>query len=94
MAEASSRAVAPQAVARRPAPQRRPSAPAGSLRRARGGKVSFPAGFRWTRVALLVAAVVVGLPLAHAMFGEVTALLGGATLLGFLVGRWTAPNRG
>jgi hypothetical protein len=44
-------------------------------------------------VALLVAAVVVGLPLAHAMFGEVAALLGGATLLGFLVGRWTAPNR-
>ena len=94
MAEASPRATAPGAAARRsPAAQRRPSG-AGSPRRARGGPVSFPAAFRWARVALLVAAVVVGLPLAHAMFGEVVALLGGATVLGFLVGRWTAPNRG
>jgi hypothetical protein len=37
---------------------------------------------------------VVGLPLAHAVFGEVVALLGGAAVLGFLLGRWTAPNRG
>ncbi len=94
MAEASSRAAAPgAAAARRSAPQRRQSG-AGSPRRARGGPVPFPAGFRWARVALLVAAVVVGLPLAHAMFGEVAALLGGAVVLGFLVGRWTAPNHG
>ncbi|MBX6741638.1 MAG: hypothetical protein QJR07_10915 [Acetobacteraceae bacterium] len=55
-----------------------------------------PAGIgraRWLRVALLVAAVLVGLPLAHALFGEVIALLGGAMLLGFLIGRWTAPGR-
>jgi hypothetical protein len=41
-------------------------------------------------VALLVALVTLGLPLAHALFGEIVAMLGGAMLLGFLVGRWTA----
>jgi hypothetical protein len=45
---------------------------------------------RWWKVALLVAIVTLGLPLAHALFGEVVALLGLALLLGFLVGRWTA----
>ncbi len=91
MADAATRASA----ARRSAPQRRPSVAAASPRRARGGpRPPLPAGFRWARVALLVAAVVVGLPLAHAMFGEVAALLGGAVVLGFLVGRWTAPNHG
>jgi hypothetical protein len=44
-------------------------------------------------VALLVFLVMLGLPLAHAMFGEVVALLGGAVLFGFLLGRWTAPIR-
>lgn len=44
---------------------------------------------RWWKVALLVALVTIGLPLAHAMFGEVVALLGGAVLFGFLLGRWT-----
>ncbi len=46
----------------------------------------------WVNVALLVTLVLVGLPLAHAMFGEIVALLGGAVLLGFLLGRWTAPR--
>jgi hypothetical protein len=45
---------------------------------------------RWWKVALLVALVTIGLPLAHALFGEVVALLGGAVLFGFLLGRWTA----
>jgi len=45
---------------------------------------------RWGWVALLVALAVIGLPLAHAVLGEVAALLGGAALLGFLLGRWTA----
>lgn len=45
---------------------------------------------RWWKVALLVAIVTIGLPLAHALFGEVVALLGLAALIGFLVGRWTA----
>jgi hypothetical protein len=82
---------------RRGAPKRRPLAQAGGATRGSAGKrggasARFPAAFRWARVLLLVAAVVVGLPLAHAMFGEVVALLGGATLLGFLLGRWTAPG--
>jgi hypothetical protein len=45
---------------------------------------------RWWKVALLVALITLGLPLAHAMFGEIFALLGGAVLFGFLLGRWTA----
>jgi hypothetical protein len=45
---------------------------------------------RWWKVALLVALATLGLPLAHALFGEVVALLGLAMLLGFLLGRWTA----
>lgn len=48
---------------------------------------------RWWRVALLVTAVMLGLPLAHALFGEVGALLGAAVVFGFLLGRWTAPGR-
>lgn len=44
---------------------------------------------RWWKVGLLVALVMVGLPVAHAMFGEIAALLGGAVLFGFLLGRWT-----
>lgn len=45
---------------------------------------------RWWKVALLVALATIGLPFAHALFGEWTAMLGGALLLGFLLGRWTA----
>ncbi|MGG5810365.1 hypothetical protein [Falsiroseomonas sp. CW058] len=45
---------------------------------------------RWWKVALLVLLVTLGLPLGHALFGEVVALLGGAVLFGFLLGRWTA----
>jgi hypothetical protein len=81
MAEAASRAARPATFSRRPVPP--------SQRRARA-KAYSSSGFRWARVAVLVVAVVVGLPLAHAMFGEVAALLGGAVALGFLLGRWTA----
>ena len=45
---------------------------------------------RWWKVALLVGLATIGLPFAHALFGEWTAMLGGAVLLGFLLGRWTA----
>jgi hypothetical protein len=45
---------------------------------------------RWWKVALLVGLATIGLPFAHALFGEVVAMLGGAVLLGFLLGRWTA----
>jgi hypothetical protein len=41
-------------------------------------------------VALLVLLGTIGLPLAHALFGGVAAMLGGAVLIGFLLGRWTA----
>ncbi len=56
------------------------------------GKGAAPASgwARWWKIALLVAMVTIGLPLAHALFGEVVALLGCAGLLGFLLGRWTA----
>lgn len=46
---------------------------------------------RWRWVAILVLAGLVGLPLAHAVLGEVAALLGATFLLGFLMGRWTTP---
>lgn len=78
-----------------PPRQATPRSSGGARRPAHAG-TSVPAGIgraRWLRVALLVAAVLVGLPLAHALFGEVIALLGGAMLLGFLIGRWTAPGR-
>jgi hypothetical protein len=48
---------------------------------------------RGWKVALLVGLTLLGLPLAHALLGEVAALLGGAVLFGFLLGRWTAPVR-
>jgi hypothetical protein len=70
------------------------SAAAGKRAPARGrGRAAAQAGTawqRWGKVALLVALVTLGLPLAHALFGEVVALLGGAVLFGFLLGRWTA----
>jgi hypothetical protein len=75
---AVSRAAPPRPAAR---PRARAAAPALSRRA------------RWARVALLVATVLLGLPLAHAMFGEVVALLGGTLVLGFLLGRWTMPGR-
>jgi hypothetical protein len=60
-------------------------------RRAAGKGRAAPAWLlRWWKVALLVVLVTIGLPLAHALFGEVVALLGLAALIGFLVGRWTA----
>ncbi|MGG5823287.1 hypothetical protein [Falsiroseomonas sp. HW251] len=69
------------------------SASAGRRAPARGKAKAAPRfafGFgRWWKVALLVGLVMIGLPLAHAMFGEIGALLGGAVLFGFLLGRWT-----
>ena len=59
--------------------------------KAAGRGVRFAWLHRWWKVALLVALVTIGLPIAHALFGEVVALLGGAVLFGFLLGRWTAP---
>jgi hypothetical protein len=71
-----------------------PSSAAGTKRAGKPrGKPSGQAGAalqRWWKVALLVLLVTIGLPLAHALFGEVAALLGGAVIFGFLLGRWTA----
>ena len=77
---AASRPVRPRTAPRNAARQRASAAPA-------------PGGpLRWSRVALLVLFVLIGLPLAHAIWGEVAALLGGAVLFGFWLGRWTAPG--
>jgi hypothetical protein len=65
------------------------STAAGRRSRKAGARTRFVFG-RWWKVALLVVLVTIGLPLAHALFGEVAALLGVAALFGFLVGRWTA----
>lgn len=59
-------------------------------RDARSAPQGRPALVRWWKVALLVALGTIGLPLAHALFGGMAAMLGGAVLLGFLLGRWTA----
>jgi hypothetical protein len=87
--------------ATRPAPKprapraSRPAPRASTPRTARAPVADSPfAGWRrWLWVGILVFAVLIGLPLAHALFGEVVALLGGMMLLGFLLGRWTAPRR-
>ncbi len=76
----------------RTTPQPRAAAPrTGPGRATRPSAAGWAA--RWWKVALLVAAVLLGLPLAHALFGEVVALLDGAVAFGFLLGRWTAPGR-
>jgi hypothetical protein len=70
--------------------------PAASKPRGGGGKRGVRVSPRlalWGKVALLVGLVMLGLPMAHALAGEVVALLGGAVLFGFLLGRWTAPGR-
>ncbi len=68
--------------------RRAPARPRGKA--AARGAATAGAVARWWKVALLVALATIGLPLAHALFGEVVALLGGAVLFGFLLGRWTA----
>jgi hypothetical protein len=70
----------------RHAPKPRPAARQGPAR----GAAPLAGWRRWRWVAVLVLAGVLGLPLAHALFGEVVALLGATLLLGFLLGRWTA----
>ncbi len=62
---------------------------AGARPRAKAGAPGGRFG-RWWKVVLLVALVTIGLPLGVAIFGEIVALLGGAALFGFLLGRWTA----
>lgn len=70
-------------------PKPRPTRAGGGGGRA-GGRGGGPRT-RWFAVALLVLGVLVGLPLAHALVGEIVALLVAAMILGFLFGRWTGP---
>lgn len=78
----------------RNAPKGRPAARPAQRHSASRSPMAGPAPLvgwrRWRWVAILVVAAVIGLPLAHALFGEVVALLGATLLLGFLLGRWTA----
>ncbi len=73
------------------AASKRPARPRGKATSGRGA-ASRAWLARWWKVALLVLLVTIGLPVGHALFGEVIALLGGAVLFGFLLGRWTAPR--
>ncbi len=79
----------------RPAPRPAPKPRAAPKPRKPAGKARGVPGWvrRWWKVGLLVTLVLLGIPLAHALFGEVVALLGAAVLFGFLLGRWTAPIR-
>jgi hypothetical protein len=80
-------------AAARPAASK-PAAPKRAAKRGGPPAMDALSGWRrWLWVGVLVAAVTIGLPLAHAVFGEVVALLGGTLLLGVLLGRWTAPRR-
>ncbi len=47
------------------------------------------AGVRWWAVAAIAAAVLIGLPLAHAFIGELGAVLLGTFIAGFALGRAT-----
>lgn len=44
---------------------------------------------RWWAVAAIAAAVLIGLPLAHAFIGELGAVLLGTFIAGFALGRAT-----
>lgn len=81
------------AASPRPSASPRPAAPRPRRKPAAAASVALPAWKRWMWVALLVLGAVVGLPLAHALAGDVMALLLAALLLGFLVGRWTGGGR-
>ncbi|WP_376089692.1 hypothetical protein ACE7GA_18445 [Roseomonas sp. CCTCC AB2023176] len=80
-----------------PRPAKRPSAKAPSPRGGGGappGRFGFlrpgPLARRWIAVLVILFAVLVGLPIIAAVFGEVWALILGATLGGFALGRATA----
>jgi hypothetical protein len=48
-----------------------------------------PAARRWLFIGGFTLALLVGLPLAHALVGEIGAILLGTFALGFVVGRMT-----
>jgi hypothetical protein len=58
-----------------------------------GAATALPAVWRrWLWVGVIVLAVTVGLPVAHALFGELGAIMLGCLLGGFALGRATAPR--
>jgi hypothetical protein len=60
-----------------------------------GARFALPPRWRrWLWVGLIVLAVTVGLPVAHALFGELGAIVLGCLLAGFALGRATAPRKG
>ncbi len=67
------------APATKPAPARKPKKPAGLS----------PTARRWAFIAGFTLALLVGLPLAHAMLGDIGAVLLGTFAFGFVVGRMT-----
>jgi len=73
----------------RPAPARAKRPASTSRRRAVQPESQWQ---RWAKIAVLVGLVLLGIPIADALAGEVVALLGAAILFGFLLGRWTAPR--
>jgi hypothetical protein len=65
----------------------------GAVRGGRGAASALPPLWRrWLWVGLIVLAVTVGLPVAHALFGELGAIMLGCLLAGFALGRATAPR--
>jgi hypothetical protein len=51
--------------------------------------VLHPAARRWVFIAGFTLALLVGLPLAHALLGEIGAILLGTFAFGFVMGRMT-----
>jgi hypothetical protein len=70
--------------------RRAPAKPRGDGR-SRKPAAAQPPGIleRWWKVALLVALATIGLPVGHALFGELVAIVGASVVVGFLLGRWT-----
>jgi len=59
-------------------------------RKASGGRFQFsPGARRWVFVGGFTLALLVGLPLAHALLGDAGAILLGTFAFGFVVGRMT-----
>lgn len=63
--------------------------PSGSRKASKGGFQFGAAARRWAFVGGFTLALLVGLPLAHALLGDAGAILLGTFAFGFVVGRMT-----
>lgn len=72
----------------RAAPRGRPAASRGRKRGGRFAALS-PMARRWVFIGGFSLALLVGLPLAHALIGDLGAVLLGTFAFGFVVGRMT-----